>query len=152
MCAEHGWLGCRRGNVSLSILGTLRIWVSCLYCQPALSCHCLPPVIMLECSRLYPRHVTTIALQIHSDVPIDFHIPSPPLFAEQLPHSLHDAVLLGVVRVVLGRNFEQAWESLVVLVDAGSYALGDLHIVSVRLRPLSHDPSQPEHSSNVRVG
>ena len=108
---------------------------------------------MLECSRLYPRHVTTIALQIHSDVPIDFvFIPSPLLFAEQLPHSLHDAVLLGVVRVVLRRDLEQAWESLVVLVDAGSYALGDLHIVSVRLRPLSHDPSQPEHSSNVRVG
>ena len=108
---------------------------------------------MLECSCLYPRHVITIALQIHSDVPIDFvFIPSPLLFAEQLPHSLHDAVLLGVVRVVLRRDLEQAWESLVVLVDAGSYALGDLHIVSVRLRPLSHDPSQPEHSSNVRVG
>lgn len=91
---------------------------------------------MLECSCLYPRHVITIARQIHSDVPIDFHIPSPPLFAEQLPHSLHDTVLLGVVRVVLGRNLEQAWESLVVLVDAGSYALGDLHVVLACLRPL----------------
>jgi hypothetical protein len=39
--------------------------------------------------------------------------------------------------VVLGGDLEQAWESLVVLVDAGSYALGDLHIVLVRLRLLS---------------
>ena len=38
--------------------------------------------------------------------------------------------------MVLGRNLEQAWESLVVLVDAGSYALGDLHIVLVHLSPL----------------
>jgi hypothetical protein len=30
-----GLLSARR-NVSLSILGTLRIWVFCLYCQPAL--------------------------------------------------------------------------------------------------------------------
>ena len=28
--------------------------------------------------------------------------------------------------MVLGRNLEQAWESLVVLVDAGPYALGNL--------------------------
>jgi len=83
------------------------------------------------------RHVITIALQLHSDVPIDFRIPSPPLFAEQLPHSLHDTVLLGVVRVILGRNLEQAWESLVVLVDAGSYALSDLHVVLANLRLLS---------------
>lgn len=39
--------------------------------------------------------------------------------------------------MVLGRNLEQAWESLVVLVDAGSYALGDLYVVLVRLRFLS---------------
>jgi len=57
--------------------------------------------------------------------------PSPLLLAEQLPHSLHDTVLLGIVRVVLGRNLEQAWESLVVLVDARPYALGDLHVVLV---------------------
>lgn len=95
---------------------------------------------MLGCSCLYPRRVITIALQIHSDVPIDFvSIPSPLLFAEQLPHSLHDTVLLGVVRVVLGRNLEQAWECLVVLVDAGSYALGDLHAVLACLRPLFTD-------------
>ena len=39
--------------------------------------------------------------------------------------------------MVLGRNLEQAWESLVVLVDAGSYALGDLPVVLVYLRPFS---------------
>ena len=39
--------------------------------------------------------------------------------------------------MVLGSNLEQAWESLVVLVDAGSYALGDLYVVLVRLGPLS---------------
>ena len=33
--------------------------------------------------------------------------------------------------MVLGRNLEQAWESLVVLVDAGPYALGDLYVVLV---------------------
>jgi hypothetical protein len=33
--------------------------------------------------------------------------------------------------VVLGGNLEQTWESLVVLVDAGSYALSNLHIVLV---------------------
>lgn len=38
--------------------------------------------------------------------------------------------------MVLGRNLEQAWEGLVVLVDAGSYALGDLHVVLACLRPL----------------
>jgi hypothetical protein len=60
--------------------------------------------------------------------------------------------------VVLGRNLEQAWESLVVLVDTGSYALGDLHVVLVRLRPLStvlepsHDRARPQSSSNLRVG
>jgi hypothetical protein len=52
------------------------------------------------------------------------------LLAKQLPDSLHNTVLLGVVRVVLGRNLEQAGESLVVLVDSGSYALGDLCVVS----------------------
>ena len=60
--------------------------------------------------------------------------PSPLLLAEQLPHSLHDTVLLGIVRVVLGRNLEQAWESLVVLVDAGPYALGNLLTVLVTAR------------------
>lgn len=39
--------------------------------------------------------------------------------------------------MILGRDLEQAWESLVVLVDAGSYALGDLHIVLAHLRPVS---------------
>ena len=38
--------------------------------------------------------------------------------------------------MVLGRNLEQAWESLVVLVDAGSYALSDLYVVLVCLRLL----------------
>jgi len=57
----------------------------------------------------------------------------PYLLAEQLPDSFHDAVLLGIVRVVLGGNLEQAGESLVVLVDSGSYALGDLGIVSVEI-------------------
>ena len=39
--------------------------------------------------------------------------------------------------MILGRNLEQARESLVVLVDAGSYALSDLHVVLVNLRLLS---------------
>jgi hypothetical protein len=52
------------------------------------------------------------------------------LLAKQLPDSLHNAVLLRVVGVVLGRNLEQAGESLVVLVDSGPYALGDLGVVS----------------------
>ena len=38
--------------------------------------------------------------------------------------------------MVLGRNLEQAWESLVVLVDAGSYALGNLHAVLACLHPM----------------
>lgn len=38
--------------------------------------------------------------------------------------------------MVLGGNLEQAWESLVVLVDAGSYALSDLYVVLVCLRLL----------------
>jgi hypothetical protein len=59
---------------------------------------------------------------------------SPPyLLAEQLPDSFHNTVLLRVVGVVLGRDLEQAGESLVVLVDSGSYALGDLGIVSVEI-------------------
>jgi hypothetical protein len=52
------------------------------------------------------------------------------LLAKQLPDSLHNTVLLRVVGVVFGRNLEQAGESLVVLVDSGSYALGDLEVVS----------------------
>lgn len=42
--------------------------------------------------------------------------------------------------MVLGRNLEQAWESLVVLVDAGSDALGDLPEMSdtVSQFPSSH--------------
>jgi hypothetical protein len=56
---------------------------------------------------------------------------TPLLLAKQLPDSLHDTVLLGIVRVVLGGNLEQAWESLVVLVDAGSYALSNLYVVLV---------------------
>jgi hypothetical protein len=54
------------------------------------------------------------------------------LLAEQLPDSFHNTVLLGVVRVVLGGDLEQAGESLVVLVDSGSYALGDLGVASVK--------------------
>jgi hypothetical protein len=48
------------------------------------------------------------------------------LLAKQLPDSFHNTVLLGVVRVVLGRNLKQARESLVVRVDFGSYALSNL--------------------------
>lgn len=54
------------------------------------------------------------------------------LLAKQLPDSFHNTVLLRVVRVVLGRDLEQARESLVVLVDSGSYALSDLGVASVK--------------------
>jgi hypothetical protein len=81
-------------------------------------------------------------MHVHHDVLIEHRNPSPLLLAEQLPHSLHDTVLLGVVRVVLRRDLEQAWEGLVVGVDAGSYALGNLLQVSTT-RILANRPSRP---------
>jgi hypothetical protein len=81
-------------------------------------------------------------MHIHPDVSIELRHSSPLLLAEQLPHSLHDTVLLWVVRVVLRRNLEQAWERLVVGVHAGSYALGNL-LQSVNHWHLEDRPSRP---------
>jgi hypothetical protein len=80
-------------------------------------------------------------MHIHPDVSIELRHSSPLLLAEQLPHSLHDTVLLWIVRVVLRRNLEQAWERLVVGVHAGSYALGNLLQVSTT-RILGNWPSR----------
>jgi hypothetical protein len=90
-------------------------------------------------------------MHIHPDVQIKFRNPSPLLLAEQLPHSLHDTVLLWVVRVVLRRNLEQAWESLIVGVDAGSYALGNLLQVLATCT-LGRQPPRPPCSNSIRVG
>jgi hypothetical protein len=56
--------------------------------------------------------------------------------------------------VVLGRNLEQAGESLVVLVDSGSYALGDLGVVSAELVNAKCHTSRclASSSEHIRVG
>jgi hypothetical protein len=76
------------------------------------------------------------------------------LLAKQLPDSLHNTVLLRIVGVVLGRNLEQAGESLVVLVDSGSYALGDLGVVSAELVNAKCHTSRclASRSEHIRVG
>jgi hypothetical protein len=90
-------------------------------------------------------------MHVHPDVSIELRNPSPLLLAEQLPHSLHDTVLLWVVRVVLRRDLEQAGESLVVGVDAGSYALGNLLQVLATCM-LGRQPPQKHCSYSIRVG
>jgi len=48
------------------------------------------------------------------------------LLSKQLLDALHDAVLLGVVRVVLGGDFEERRECLGVGIDAAADLVGDL--------------------------
>lgn len=52
------------------------------------------------------------------------------LFAKQPAHSAQNTVLLGVVRVVLARNFENGRESSSVGIDSMSYAIGNLFFQS----------------------
>jgi len=48
------------------------------------------------------------------------------LLSKQLLDALHDAVLFGVVRVILGGNLEERREGLGVGIDTAADLVGDL--------------------------